>query len=156
MRHRIKSCRISPITIYKSGSVSVTIAPGTGALFSYQTLQFNATVYNSSNQGVTWANSSGTVSSNGLYTAPLVSSGTWTYRVWATSNADSTKTATAFVVVTPLVVSLQITTTSLPEVMAGSGLFGNAGRDGWNFSVSLEAYERNLAARTVLIGKHGA
>lgn len=108
------------IIIAKSGTVSVVVSPGTGALHSGQTLQFNATVYNSSNTGVTWSTSGGTVSSSGLYTAPQVSSGTWTYRVWATSNANSAKTDIVFVVVTPLVIPLQITTSSLPEVMAGS------------------------------------
>jgi hypothetical protein len=104
----------------KSGTVSVTVSPGGGALESGQTLQFKATVYNSSNQSVTWSASSGTISSNGLYTAPQVSGGTWTYRVWATSVDDPSKSATVFVVVTPLVIPLKITTTSLPEVMAGT------------------------------------
>jgi hypothetical protein len=107
------------IIIASSGTVSVSVAPDSGALESGQTLQFKATVYNSSNQGVTWSASKGTITSNGLYTAPQVSSGTWTYRVWATSNADPAKSATVFVVVTPLVIPLQITTTSIPEAMAG-------------------------------------
>src|SRR5579863_2123070 len=106
------------IIIAKSGTVSVSISPGTGALESGQTLQFSATVFNSSNQAVTWSTSSGTISSSGLYTAPQVKSGTWTYRVWATSVDDPNKSASAYVVVTPLVIPLQITTTSLPEVMA--------------------------------------
>ena len=108
------------IIVAKSGTVSVTVSPGGGALESGQTLQFKATVYNSSNQSVTWSASSGTISSNGLYTAPQVSGGTWTYRVWATSVDDPNKSATVFVVVTPLVIPLKITTTSLPEVMAGA------------------------------------
>ncbi|MGO9168845.1 MAG: putative Ig domain-containing protein [Candidatus Sulfotelmatobacter sp.] len=108
------------IIIAKSGTVSVTVSPDAGALVSGQTLQFKATVYNSSNQGVTWSASEGTISSSGLYTAPQVSSGTWTYRVWATSTADPAKSDTVMVIVTPLVIPLQITTTSLPEVMAGA------------------------------------
>ena len=108
------------IIIDKSGTVSVTVSPGGGALQSSQTLQFNATVYNSSNHGVTWSASAGTISSAGLYTAPKVTGGTWTYRVWATSVADPSKSATVFVVVTPLIIPLQITTTSLPQVTAGA------------------------------------
>jgi hypothetical protein len=108
------------IIIADSGTVSVTVSPDSGALESGQTLQFKATVNNSTNQGVTWTATSGTITSNGLYTAPQVSGGTWTYKVTATSVANSAKSASVFVVVTPLVVPLQITTTSLPEVMAGS------------------------------------
>jgi hypothetical protein len=108
------------IIVAQSGTVSVTVSPDSGALESGQTLQFSASVYNSTNQSVTWSASSGTISSQGLYTAPQVSGGTWTYRVWATSVADPAKSATVYVVVTPLVVPLQITTTSLPGVMVGS------------------------------------
>jgi Putative Ig domain len=103
-----------------SGTVSVVVTPDSTALVSAQTQQFKATVYNSSNGGVTWYASTGTITSNGLYTAPQVNGGIWTYRVWATSNADPKKSATTYVVVTPLVVPLQITTTALPGVMAGS------------------------------------
>jgi hypothetical protein len=108
------------IVIAASGTISVTVSPDTGALESGQTLQFKATVYNSSNQGVTWSASEGTISSSGLYTAPQVTGGTWTYRVWATSTADPAKSDTVLVVVTPLVIPLKITTTSLPEVIAGA------------------------------------
>lgn len=118
------------IIVDASGTISVTVSPGTGALESGQTLQFKATVYNSSNQAVTWSASSGTISSSGLYTAPQVSSGTWTYRVWATSVAEPSKLATVYVVVTPLVVPLQITTTSLPEVMAGTAYTETLGVSG--------------------------
>ena len=108
------------IVIAASGTISVTVSPDAGALESGQTLQFKATVYNSSNQGVTWSASEGTISSSGLYTAPQVTGGTWTYRVWATSTADPAKSDTVMVVVTPLVIPLKITTTSLPEVIAGA------------------------------------
>lgn len=107
------------IVIAKSGTISVTVSPDAGALVSGQTLQFRATVYNSSNQGVTWSASEGTISSSGLYTAPQVASGTWTYRVWATSTADPAKSDTVMVAVTPLVIPLEITTKSIPSVTAG-------------------------------------
>lgn len=107
------------IIIAASGTVSVTVSPEGGALNSGQQLQFKATVYNSGNQAVTWSATQGTIGSNGLYTAPQVNSGTWTYKVTATSSADTKKSASVFVVVTPLVIPLKITTTSLPEAMAG-------------------------------------
>ena len=108
------------IIIAVSGTISVTVSPDAGALVSGQTLQFRATVYNSSNQGVTWSASEGTISSSGLYTAPQVSGGTWTYRVWATSTAEPAKSDTVMVVVTPLVIPLAITTKSIPPVTAGA------------------------------------
>ncbi|MGA8868828.1 MAG: putative Ig domain-containing protein, partial [Candidatus Sulfotelmatobacter sp.] len=77
-------------------------------------------VYNSSNQNVTWSCSAGTITSSGLYTAPQVQSGTWTYRVWATSAADPTKSSTAVAIVTPNVAPLTITTTSLPSYEVGT------------------------------------
>jgi hypothetical protein len=118
------------ITIAASGTVSVVVSPDTGALVSGQTLLFKATVYNSPNQDVTWSTSGGTISSSGLYTAPQVTSGTWTYRVWATSTADPAKSDTVMIVVTPLVIPLQITTTSLPEAMAGSAYSETLGVSG--------------------------
>ncbi len=108
------------ITIAKSGTVSVEVAPDTVALVSGKTQQFTAKVYNSTDQSVTWSCSDGTITQKGLYTAPQVDQGTWTYRVTATSVAQPTKMATATAVVTPDVVPLAITTTSLPEFMAGS------------------------------------
>jgi hypothetical protein len=109
------------ITIYKSGSVSLEVSPEKApALLTGQTAQFSAKVYNSSNQNVTWSCSAGTITSSGLYTAPSVPGGTWTYRVWATSAADSSKTAGTLVLVSPYIPALQITTTSLPEFMTGN------------------------------------
>ncbi len=108
------------MTMYKSGSVSVTVTPETSVLLSGQTQQFHAAVSNSTNQNVTWSCSGGTVSSSGLYTAPAVNGGTWSYRVWATSAADSSKTGGTLSLVSPNIPALQITTSSLPEFMAGS------------------------------------
>ena len=108
------------ITIYKSGTVSLTVSPETATLLSSQTKQFSATVYNTSNQSVTWSCSGGTITSSGLFTAPVVNTGTWTYRVWATSVEDSSKSGGTLALVSPNIPALQITTTSLPEFMAGT------------------------------------
>jgi len=108
------------LLISKSGAVSVMVTPDTGALVSGKTLQFAATVYNSSNQKVTWSCTNGSITNNGLYTAPTVNSGVWSYRVTATSQADTSKTAGTIVLVSPNIIPLQITTTSLPEFMAGN------------------------------------
>ena len=108
------------ITVAKSGTVGVSISPDSSALVSGAKQTFTATVYNTSNHGVTWSRSSVTITSSGVYTAPQVSGGTWTYRVWATSTADPTKSSTAVAIVTPNVVPLTITTSSLPSYKVGT------------------------------------
>jgi Putative Ig domain len=108
------------IAISKSGAVSLTVSPGTANLLSNQTQQFTATVFNTTNKNVTWSCTAGTITSGGLYTAPTVNSGTWTYRVTATSVDDPSKSAGTIVEVSPNIPSLQITTTSLPAFMAGN------------------------------------
>ncbi len=108
------------ITIQKAGTVEVSISPDSTALVSGATQKFTATVYNTSNQAVTWSASTGTITSSGLYTAPPVSAGTWTYRVWATSVADPSQSSTAIAIVTPNITPLTITTTSLPSYQVGT------------------------------------
>ncbi|MGA8866055.1 MAG: Ig domain-containing protein, partial [Candidatus Sulfotelmatobacter sp.] len=71
-----KSSATFAIEVYKSGTIGVVISPDSSALVSGATQKFTATVYNSSNQSVTWSCSSGTITSSGLYTAPQVQSGT--------------------------------------------------------------------------------
>ncbi|MGA8764143.1 MAG: putative Ig domain-containing protein [Candidatus Sulfotelmatobacter sp.] len=108
------------IIVAKSGTISVVISPDSSALVSGATQKFAAMVYNTSNQGVTWSCSSGTITSGGLYTAPQVDSGTWTYRIWATSVADPSQSSTAVAIVTPNISPLSITTTSLPSYQVGT------------------------------------
>ncbi|WLT30994.1 glycosyl hydrolase family 18 protein [Geothrix sp. PMB-07] len=76
--------------------VGVTIAPSAITLKTGQTQQFTATVTGASNTAVTWTASSGTISANGLYTAPATAG---SYTVTATSAADGTQSATAAVTV---------------------------------------------------------
>jgi len=108
------------IWVMKSGTVGVIVSPDSSALVSGATQKFSASVYNTSNQSVTWSCSSGTITSGGLYTAPQVESGTWTYRVFATSVADPAASSTAVVIVTPNISPLTITTTSLPSYPVGT------------------------------------
>ena len=84
--------------------VSVTVSPATGAVLLGNTMQFSATVSNSSNAAVTWSvdgvsggNSSvGTVSSTGVFTAPQTLPQAADL-VTATSISDATKSAAATV-----------------------------------------------------------
>jgi len=82
--------------------VEITISPSTAAIVAGGTVQFQATVKNASNTAVQWTSSQGNVSGNGLFTAPKLTAGA-TLAITATSVADSTKSATASISVTPAV-----------------------------------------------------
>ncbi len=99
------------------GNVRVSVAPANVTLLSNQKQQFTATVSGASITGVTWSATAGAVDSNGLYTAPAVSSQTSAV-VTAASNANSSKLATADVTVSTL--PLSITTGSLPPGQQGT------------------------------------
>src|SRR6266852_2375528 len=81
-------------------TISVSISPTSATIPSGGTKQFTDTVTGTTNTAVTWSASTGTVSTSGLYTAPTVSVNT-TATVKATSAADSTKSATASITLTP-------------------------------------------------------
>jgi Viral BACON domain len=83
-----------------SSKVSVTASPSSTTIVSGNTRQFTAKVMNTSNTAVTWSATAGTVSASGLFTAPSVSSAT-EIDVTATSKADSSKSATVVLTVSP-------------------------------------------------------
>lgn len=78
--------------------VSISVAPGILTIPSAGTQQFLATVLNTSNTGVTWTASTGSISSSGSFAAPKVTNNT-TATITATSNADSTKKDTSTVTI---------------------------------------------------------
>jgi hypothetical protein len=80
-------------------SVAVSISPTAATVTSGSTQQFTPTVTGSTNTGVTWTATAGSVSSSGLFTAPTVSANA-TVTVTATSQADTTQSASATVTVT--------------------------------------------------------
>ncbi len=88
------------ITVAQVASVAVSITPAATSVASGGTAQFTASVSNTPNLAVTWSATQGTISSTGLYTAPLVSANA-TITVVATSVVDATKSASATVTVTP-------------------------------------------------------
>ena len=101
------------------GNVKVSVSPASATLLSNQKQQFTATVSGTSNTGVIWSATAGSVNASGLYTAPAVNSQT-NVVVTATSNADSSKLASAAVTVDPEnSQSLKITTGSLPQGQQG-------------------------------------
>ena len=87
--------------------VSVSISQSSVNMTSGETRTFSATVTGSLNQMVTWSvqegSAGGTINSSGVYMAPDTFG---TFHVVATSQADSTKSATATVVVGPLSITI--------------------------------------------------
>jgi hypothetical protein len=80
--------------------VAVSIAPGSAAVSVGASQQFSATVTGSSNKAVTWTvveSNGGSIDAAGNYTAPMKSGG---FHVQATSQADSSKSASVDVNVT--------------------------------------------------------
>jgi len=70
--------------------VSISVSPSSANILSAGTQQFTATVSNASNTMVAWSASSGTITADGLYTAPVVNSDT-SVTITGTSLADSSK-----------------------------------------------------------------
>jgi hypothetical protein len=102
------------------GNVKISVSPASVTLLSNQKQQFTATVSGTSNTGVKWSATAGAVDASGLYTAPTVTSQT-NVAVKATSNADSSKSASAAVTVDPVNnQSLKITTVNLPQGQLGN------------------------------------
>src|SRR3954469_12973781 len=93
------------LTIAASAQVTVSVRPRTAGLTYTQTQQFTKTVSGTTNTAVRWSvdgitggkSTVGTISTSGLYTPPH-SQGTHTVR--ATSLANTTKSATAKVIMT--------------------------------------------------------
>jgi hypothetical protein len=94
------------VTVSQSTQVSISVSPGTASLQGGGQQQFTAIVSGTSNTGVTWSASGGTVTTGGLYTAPTTAG---TYAVTATSAADSSKWASATVTVSqPTQISISV------------------------------------------------
>jgi hypothetical protein len=96
--------------------ITVSVSPTSVQLQSGQTRQFSAAVTDTSNTAVTWSISpaTGSISTQGLYTAPSSISSQQVVIVTATSAADPTKKATATVTLSPqLSVSISPTSVSL-------------------------------------------
>ena len=84
--------------------ITIKVSPATAALFAGQVQQFTATVNNTGNTAVTWTlspSSAGSISSSGLYTAPSSIASPQTVTVTATSQADTSKLASATIDLLP-------------------------------------------------------
>jgi hypothetical protein len=108
-----------------SGTVSVTVSPSTVTVSVGGSQSFSATVTGTSNSSVTWSVSEGvsggSITSDGVYTAP---SAAGTAHVVATSVANPSASATATVTITTSqVVSVVISPTSASVNPAGTQTF---------------------------------
>lgn len=95
---------------------SLTISPGSITVLSEGRQQFAASIVGTENTAVIWSASAGSISSNGTFSAPKVTSNT-SVTVRATSAADAIYHADASVTVTPQT-PLMITTAALPRADA--------------------------------------
>jgi hypothetical protein len=96
----------STITISQPAQVSISISPGSANIQTGGQQQFTASVLGTSNTGVAWKATAGTVTTSGQYTAPSTAG---TYTVTATSAADSTQSASATITVSqPTQISISV------------------------------------------------
>jgi hypothetical protein len=97
-----------------TASIEVSISPSTANLNQGGTQPFAAIVNGTSNTAVNWTvqegAAGGSVNNMGVYTAPNKGG---TFHVIATSQADTTKSATATVIVAPVAISLNQTAVTL-------------------------------------------
>jgi len=98
-------------------NVRIAVTPSTSTVVSGGKQQFSASLTSTSNTAVSWTASAGTISSNGLYVAPPVSS-SMKVTITATSVADSTSVAFSELTISPLS-KLAIAVTGLPNGTAG-------------------------------------
>ncbi len=97
--------------------VTVQISPLNPSVAPGGKLQFSATLTNTSNSAVTWSASAGSITADGLFTAPLNSS-TKTVTVTATSVAQPSAQASTTVSVTAN--DLTITSQTIPPAYTGT------------------------------------
>jgi hypothetical protein len=121
-------------------SVTVTVSPASANVRAGTTKSFSATVAGSSNTAVTWQVNSvaggsaatGTISSSGMYTAPMTVPSSNNVTVRAVSSADATATGSSAVTLqNPVPVLTGIAPPSVPAgafaiTVEGSGFVGGA------------------------------
>ena len=96
-------------TLPPEATISVSLDPSTVIVCVTQSVQFTATVHNSTNDAVNWSLSGagcsgdacGTISTTGLYTAPAAVPDPGLVTVRATSAADASKSAGATITILP-------------------------------------------------------
>jgi hypothetical protein len=133
-------------------AVNISASPSTATIVSGKTQQFTATVSNSTNTGVTWAASSGTVSASGLFTAPTVASSIQ-ISVTATSQADSSQKATVTLTVNPVAV---VTSSPVPPApVPPAAPIQHAVSPAWQGTTSAKVISFSLYRSTISGSSYG-
>ena len=109
----------APLSLTTSGVVTVTISPTGANVPAGGSQVFKATVTGTSNMAVTWSLGSpiGTISPDGVYTAPAAFTGVKRVAVIATSVADPTVSASVVLAVVP---NHNPNTTAVPRLTANA------------------------------------
>ncbi len=102
----------------KDSSIQINLLPASVTLLPGAQQQFSATLTSTSNTAVVWHATAGTVTNNGLFTAPQVAAST-RVTVTVTSAANNTVFASSEVMVSPAG-ALSMQGNKLPEGMAGT------------------------------------
>jgi predicted phage tail protein len=125
--------------------VQVSISPSGTTVSSGGTQQFSASVSGTSSTSVAWSASAGTITSNGVFTAPAVTQNTVVY-VTASINAYRRRTATATVTITAPTTTPTPTPTPTPtqHIVDLS----------WNFSTSANVTGYNVYRGTTYAGPY--
>ncbi len=98
-------------------NITISISPTTPSVIVGATQQFTATVTGSTNTAVTWSvTGSGTISSSGLYTAPVSLTTPGSATVKATPQADTSKSASATITIPAVSATVSPST---PSVILG-------------------------------------
>ena len=129
------STKSDTATVSVLSGISISVSPKTATVGTTETFQFIATVTGSSNTNVTWlvngGSANGTISTNGLYTAPSAVPNPATLTVTATAVVDPNKTATVSVTV---VTAADPTLTAISPTHAAQGsIFQDVYLTGTNF-----------------------
>lgn len=93
-------------------AMAVTVSPGSATLLPGATQQFTATVSGTASTDVEWSATGGSITQDGLFTAPFVAG---TYTVEAVSVLDAEVKGTATVTVQPIAITITTDTTDAIE-----------------------------------------
>ncbi len=124
------STKSDTATVSVDSGISISVAPKTATVGTSETFQLTATVTGSTNTNVTWAvnggSANGTISTNGLYTAPPSVPNPAAVTITATAAVDPNKTALATITV---VTAADPTLAAVNPVNPTSGAQGSAFQD---------------------------
>lgn len=135
------------VSVSAAPNVSVAVSPTSATMTAGGAQQFTATVGGTSNTGVQWSTTSGSITNGGKFTAPNVNSAT-NVTIRATSAADPTKIASALVTVDPATTAVSVSVSpSSASVTAGkSQQFAASVQGTTNTSVSWSASAGSISS----------